>query len=143
MKRNILTIKSNLRHKEAYCHMHYQCEAGHVTSIWNSRDGVTPFVLICPREGCNQETRHVDWQEDVLDPDYELQPGDWYWRDGTLDEMREIMRRRVEQMPEYVENIMANMGVDTVEEMIEALAQREHERYPAPGWPMLDRKPDA
>lgn len=103
-------------HKEAYCRMLYRCsqrettkpyrgETGNATraerrpctwegSVWNSRDGVTPFGIRCP--GCGGEALHVAWHRDLYAPDYRLKPGDLFFRDGTPDEARAIMRRRLE-----------------------------------------------
>ncbi|SIO50862.1 hypothetical protein SAMN05444172_2617 [Burkholderia sp. GAS332] len=38
-------------HAEAYALMWYACACGHRERIWNSRDGVTPFVVPCPSCG--------------------------------------------------------------------------------------------
>jgi hypothetical protein len=57
-------------HVEAFCLMTYETKDGSVTErIWNSRDGVTPFVVYT-RDG-KTEMQHVRWQEDR-------------YRDGTM-----------------------------------------------------------
>lgn len=139
--RNALVRKHN--HIEAYCHMTYRCrEHGHEIRIWNSRDGVTPFAMTCREPGCGLEARHVDWQLDIYDPTYQLQPGDWYWRDGTQEEAEAIIRRRLEAYPPS-QDYLAERGFATVEDFIQELA-RPGDRlseFP-PGWPQLDRVPE-
>ena len=55
-------------HAEAFCRMLYRNKAtGREEWLWNSRDGVTPFVIPDPAGG---EMRHVEWRRDVCDPDF-------------------------------------------------------------------------
>jgi ribosomal protein S27E len=84
-------------HGEAFMLMTYACEAcGHRETIWNSRDGVTPFGCGCP--SCGKTLNHVEWQSDVYAPNHKLRPRQRFWRDGTPDEAEAIMRRRIDQM---------------------------------------------
>ena len=84
-------------HGEAFMLMHYACAVcGHRETIWNSRDGVTPFGCSCP--SCGGAMNHVDWQHDVYSPNYQLRKMQKFWRDGTPDEAEAIMRRRIETM---------------------------------------------
>lgn len=87
-------------HAEAFCLMSYQCEiCGHNERIWNSRDGVTPFIIGCPV--CGQPThKHVDWGNDVCSPLHSmmLKPGDRYFTDLTMARAREIAAIRVDRM---------------------------------------------
>jgi hypothetical protein len=54
--------------KEAFALMTYEADDGSETElIWNSRDGVTPFVITL-RSG--KEARHVRWNEDRYLPEY-------------------------------------------------------------------------
>lgn len=51
------------RHPEAFCLMQYQSDDGTETEvIWNSRDGVTPFIVTLPS---GKQATHVRWGEDV------------------------------------------------------------------------------
>ena len=57
------------RHKEAFCLMNYQCEKCYaVEVVWNSRDGVTPFIIGCQR--CDGSMQHINWDADRYDPDH-------------------------------------------------------------------------
>lgn len=55
-----------MNHREAFCLMKYRCtsgECGYIETIWNSRDGVTPFGLNCKK--CGEPANHIDWNQDV------------------------------------------------------------------------------
>ena len=81
---------SSHQHREAFCLMQYQADDGtEVEWIWNSRDGVTPFVITL-RSG--KSARHVDWSGDIYAPDHRPQPGDRIFVD--LIPERAIERRR-------------------------------------------------
>ena len=57
-------------HKEAYCNMTYECEiCEHHVRIWNSRDGVTPFMVKC-RHCKNGMMQHIDWEDDTQDTNH-------------------------------------------------------------------------
>lgn len=121
------------QHGEAFMLMQYACkDCGHRETIWNSRDGVTPFGCSCP--SCGKTLLHTEWQRDVYAPNHKLNKGQGFWRDGTPDEAEAIMRRRIEQMrdkypctPEKEAELikMAREGGDSGE------FQK--------GWPMLSR----
>jgi hypothetical protein len=84
-------------HKEAFCHMRYRCELCLVTvSIWNSRDGVTPFSIgRCEASPvCAGEMVHAaPWSDDRCEPDYVPAFGDLVFID----------------MPEGIAQILASM----------------------------------
>lgn len=61
------------QHPEAYCLMTYRSQDGSVEEvIWNSRDGVTPFVV---HSESGVEMAHVNWDSDLCAPDYKPLPG--------------------------------------------------------------------
>lgn len=68
-------------HKEAFCLMTYRCTALHELEIWNSRDGVTPFIVTCPT--CRQEMQHVKWECDEFQPNRTPKTGDYVFVDLT------------------------------------------------------------
>ena len=122
-------------HREAYRLMLYRCKAGHLVLIWNSRDGVTPFGLLCREPGCQESSTHIHWELDSYEPMRQLKPGEWYWRDGTEEEARAIVRRRLElsrgtewERPEH-----------QWETLIAEITKPEPPGEFAPGWPQLDR----
>lgn len=84
-------------HKEAFALMWYFCgECHHRERFWNSRDGVTPFIIDCP--SCGGELLHVHWNQDEASPGHKLRKWQRYFRDGTPDEAAAIVRRRIERM---------------------------------------------
>lgn len=85
------------QHREAFCLMQYEADDGsECVTIWNSRDGVTPFVTTLPS---GKEARHVRWGEDIYAPDHQPTPGDLVWADmfHGLDRWQAIFRGRVER----------------------------------------------
>lgn len=123
-------------HGEAFMLMTYACDhCGHLETIWNSRDGVTPFCIECP--SCGQmKCQHVDWQRDTYAPDHKPHRGQRFWRDGTPDEAEAIMRRRIASLSD-------EHPVDKDREAELIKYAREGEGEFRKGWPMLDRAPEA
>lgn len=70
-------------HQEAFCLMKYRTDDGlEEEIIWNSRDGVTPFVIpfLSGKSGT-----HVEWRSDRCVPDHTPQPGDRVFVDLTQE----------------------------------------------------------
>lgn len=60
-------------HGEAFCLMKYRGEkSGRIEWLWNSRDGVTPFMIggTVIIGGQREMMQHVDWPEDARVPNY-------------------------------------------------------------------------
>lgn len=56
--------KDSDKHCEAFCLMLYQCEVcRHIEILWNSRDGVTPFIIGCTK--CKGSMSHTVWHVDT------------------------------------------------------------------------------
>lgn len=129
---------STYKHKEAFCLMWYACkDCGHRERIWNSRDGVTPFGILC--RSCGKFANHVEWQRDECRPDYKPIKGQHIFRDGTPEEAEKFMRARIEKAkgtahepsPEYAALLVAT--VRNPDDPRNSEFQR--------GWPMLDVAP--
>jgi hypothetical protein len=86
-------------HAEAFCWMYYSSEDGTI-GIWifNSRDGVTPFML---KYG-GVELRHSHWQKDLQQPEYKPKAGDLVWRTLTPQEAEDKTIRNIENHPEML-----------------------------------------
>lgn len=86
------------KHVEAFAIMQYAPKDAGIKSvfIWNSRDGVTPFVVYI--DGI--EFHHVNWQQDRYSPNYRPMAGDLIFRDCTEDEAKLFAERRIEQFKE-------------------------------------------
>lgn len=90
--------KNGHLHGEAFCLMWYQCkDCKAMERIWNSRDGVTPFGMMCASCG-GANYMHVYFGSDLYAPDHKLRDGQRFWRDGTPEEAEWFMRRRIEMM---------------------------------------------
>jgi hypothetical protein len=84
------------RHAEAYHLMTYQADDGtEAEQVWNSRDGVTPFVITL-RSG--KQATHVAWNADVRMPeDFTPPPGMRYFTDLTPARARRHAERAVDR----------------------------------------------
>lgn len=101
-------------HKEAFCLMQYQDELGNVEVVWNSRDGVTPFI-ITTRQG--RDAKHVRWEEDRYAPDHKPVPGDRIFVTLTEKRARERATAMVERF--WIAESMAARYVDRDEAIAE------------------------
>ena len=114
-----MTTATHFKHAEAFCLMKYRSADGTEEEIlWNSRDGVTPFMLTSKS---GKMMQHVAWREDLYRPDFKPQSGDRYFVDAT----RELVTPKLN---EYVEKIFTEHDGGywkTREEAFEALL---------PGW---------
>lgn len=99
------------RHREAYCLMKYASDGGQVVEwIWNSRDGVTPFIV---RSRCGKEMRHVQWVYDIRIIDYYPLPGERIFVDATP----ELLKPKAEEM---VRKAHPTAGGQAFEELVTA-----------------------
>lgn len=91
------------QHKEAYCLMLYASQDGHKEQIWNSRDGVTPFVIFLN----GREMRHVDWHNDEYRPSYVPSVGSHVFIDLTLEKATVYSAAYVEHWWDHPEKPMS------------------------------------
>ncbi len=116
-------------HGEAFCLMKYRDTAGNEEVIWNSRDGITPFMLRS-REGF--ESQHIDWKADRRAPHHVPKVGDRIFIDLTLERARAYRTEYVERYWDDPEQPMREHGAhETKEEWIEALAKADYESFGA------------
>ena len=63
------------KHKEAFCLMRYESHNGFlIETLWNSRDGVTPFMIT--NHSGTVEMKHTHWNNDLRKPHHVPQVGD-------------------------------------------------------------------
>jgi len=101
-------IAKGQKHVEAFCLMRYECAGlkvegglrgarpkgcGHHEIIWNSRDGVTPFITQCP--SCGGDLLHAYFASDKYALDHKPHRGQRIWRDGTLAEWEKVFLARL------------------------------------------------
>ena len=91
-------------HPEAFCLMTYKDTAGNLETIWNSRDGVTPFIV---RSRAGLESQHVDWDKDRYSPDHKPQIGDRIFEDLTEENCR---RWRTEYVDKHLADPECSMA---------------------------------
>ena len=85
------------KHAEAFALMHYKCKAcGHTEKIWNSRDGVTPFGLSCPRCG-STEFLHWAWHLDQTIEDYQPKIGQRIFVDLTFEKYQQYTKEYIDK----------------------------------------------
>lgn len=81
------------QHKEAFCLMQYRCRCGHHEVIWNSRDGVTPFSMVCPSCG-EPDMCHINFGADRFAPDHKPHFGQRMWVTMTQERALYLARLR-------------------------------------------------
>ena len=127
-----MTRPSNLKHAEAFCIMTYRAEdgSGEEERIWNSRDGVTPF-MVALRSG--KPAQHVDWHRDEYNPDYQPPVGSRIFVDMTPERARELAERNATH---YWEDAAAaykpQQQYRTKADLVQALMHSYLEREGAP-----------
>lgn len=96
MLRTSMPNEGGHRHREAFCLMWYACACGHQERYWNSRDGVTPFMTLCPSCG-RPDMKHVHWGRDEYAPDHKPTIGQRMWVSMTPERARSIANARLGQ----------------------------------------------
>ncbi|SRR6266851_368664 len=83
------------QHAEAFCLLTYHADDGtEEEKIWNSRDGITPFVIAL-RSG--KAATHVNWRTDRPDQGYQPQIGERIFVDMTRERARQIAEANVDR----------------------------------------------
>jgi hypothetical protein len=104
--------------------MKYASQDGTVVEwIWNSRDGVTPFVV---KSRCGKEMTHVQWNFDIRIRSYTPLPGERVFVDATEALLR----------PSCEEVIKRNHPT-AGGQVFENLVAQEIQRWLQPGAPFL------
>lgn len=116
-------------HKEAFCLMQYECEkCSKLEIIWNSRDGVTPFVVGC--NCCDGSMEHVNWGMDEYVPNHYPHKGNRVFVDTSKQITEIYIRARIGLYWNHPEIPMSER-FKTKEEALKALtADTNHEGEP-------------
>lgn len=122
-----------VQHAEAFCHMHYLSDDRMEEAwIWNSRDGVTPFVITLPS---GKTAVHTSWNLDRFDPDHKPQPGELIFVDLTPENARIYARQNAER--HVASGTLTSYRPDLTQEELE---EQLYESYiDTPGAPDLVR----
>jgi hypothetical protein len=122
--RNVKNMESKYKHAEAYCLMKYKCEKCRKTEIlWNSRDGVTPFMINC--EKCDGHMQHTDWNEDKRIINYIPKIGQRVFIDMPFDYYKIYCRVRAKMIKENVEG-----NTDTLQKIYNNLITEYNKKEP-------------
>ena len=96
-----MSAPTGYKHREAFCLMQYRSDDGTESEqLWNSRDGVTPFIL-SSRNG--KRMAHVEWNKDICDPYFTPRSGMRVFVDAT----EELV---TPELKDYVEKIFTKHG---------------------------------
>jgi hypothetical protein len=122
-------------HPEGFCLMSYAGEDGHTKELlWNSRDGVTPFV-IRSRDGA--DLSHVGFSDDLTVPGYLPAVGSRVFVDATLDDFLKGVRKRFEGYLDRDGTVTGDLAIrfpgQSIDQIVDAIAGREfgqHEGQP-------------
>lgn len=89
------------RQPEAFCLMTYECEECKTREqFWNSRNGVTPFV-VSGQCLCGGDMKHVDWGQDQYAPNHIPLPGQGIFVDTPASLILPLARFRCQQAADY------------------------------------------
>lgn len=107
-------------YNEAYCLMQYQDEVtGEIEWLWNSRDGVTPFMV---RSRKGNMSKHINWGEDRRATDHVPEVGDRIFVDLDEQTARALAASTVERDWDHPEYPMRD-AYDSKKQAIKALAE--------------------
>ena len=93
-------LQSGCESGDAFRVMIYKDEAGNLETIWNSRDGVTPFIV---RSKQGLESRHIAWGNDRFEPYYVPPIGSRIFIDLTMEKALESRARYYDRMSNDIE----------------------------------------
>lgn len=116
------------KYPEAFCLMIYECEkCGRRDSIWNARDGITPFTIFCSE--CDGIMKHILWDLDKVLPDYLPQRDQRVFVDSTPQISEVLIRARVRLGWDRDEYPMKEAFSSKIEAIKELLDFREGQPY--------------
>jgi len=97
--------RPKLLHREAFMLMIYRSEDGrHVETLWNSRDGVTPFIIgakDAPAGQLGAPMQHVHWGADTFAPYHVPNIGDRVFVDLDRALAEPMVERQIEDWWEH------------------------------------------
>lgn len=108
-------MNNKQRQPEGFCRMLYRDTEGNEEWLWNSRNGVTPFIV---RSKQGLEAQHVDWHRDQYMPAYRPAIGERMFINLTMERARELARKHVS---ENLELVLKHYGNE--EEAVESIAE--------------------
>ena len=131
-QQEIVKIKEpqKYKHAEAFALMNYKCEdCGYTEQIWNSRDGVTPFGLKCPKCG-SSEHLHWAWHLDRTIENYQPKSGQRIFIDLTDEKYKQYKRDFINQNWDIDSGWAMKNSFESKEKAFEILANDFQEGQP-------------
>ena len=114
-------INGKYDHVEAFSLMQYECQnCKTLETLWNSRDGVTPFIIQCLQ--CDGEMNHTNFGSDKCVPDFFPLPGMRVFVDFP-EHFREVFKKRQISVRWDQGTYPMNENWDTKAEALEALME--------------------
>ena len=111
---------SKYNHAEAFCLMLYTCETcGFMEVLWNSRDGVTPFIIGC--RYCRGEALHKEMNLDRCIPEYNPFRGQRIFVDITKEKAEEIADKRIKNVRGEPHPAMPPMTKERYESIVDSI----------------------
>lgn len=115
-------------HAEAFRLMKYLCEnCKRVEWIWNSRDGVTPFIVGCRQ--CDGAMQHVEWQHDPYIPTFKPEVGSRMFVDLSPERAVEFVKQKIEAWWDDAKCPMSKMFESKTEAEQRLLAGDEYKSH--------------
>ncbi len=119
---------SEHQHAEAFRLMKYLCEeCKQVEWIWNSRDGVTPFMARC--RTCDGSIQHVEWEDDPYLPDFTPPPESRMFVDLSPKRAVVLVRSKIETWWNHAVCPMSEMFESKNEAEKQLLAGKDYASY--------------
>lgn len=108
-------------HVEAFCLMRYASKDGAIVEwLWNSRDGVTPFIIF---GADGTELQHSEFQFDRYMPNYVPLAGERVFVDMTPERARARAEKRVERYWQESGEYSMQLAFESREQAIEVIAR--------------------
>ena len=118
-----------VEYQESFCLMWYKCGfCGRRERIWNSRNGVTPFMVSCT--SCDGTMQHVNWELDKFTPDYKPKKGERIFIDWTREAAENFYREQLEDWWDNGDYPMSER-YETKEAALESLMENWNPEDPA------------
>ncbi len=106
------------RHKEAFCLMVYLCEVCmYSETIWNSRDGVTPFMMSCLQPNCRGMMQHQLFGAD-REANFPMPYVKHLWVDITREDAHTIATKQFSTLPDVVKQQHPDL---TIQVMVDSI----------------------
>lgn len=126
LKKESVKKLKKYNHTEAFCLMMYHCEScGKYETLWNSRDGVTPFIIGCAE--CGGQMQHIRMAFDRQVTDHILNKGDRVFIDMPESLKEPFARKSLNAYKdsEHYDKHMSKSDEEQVKEIVDNMNEGE------------------